>query len=300
MCMFCMRQRRRAPSATAHRADVRRCTPAARASPASCRCLRRYADPPRDPVRARAARVGRGSAVSPAMPRTRWIAALAPGRLPGSRGRGRARRRPFAARATRRRRSCRSSIGCASRDISRMSASRHGRLAAHAAAAGPRDRPRASLASRRIRYGATSASTRLPMLATRLARVAHPRGETRTGEAMSILSDRWIREQALAHAHDRAVRGGAAARRLHQLRPVLLRLRRAGVGRVQDLHQRRQRDRRSQGFRRQQLRRPQDRRLHHPARTASRWPARSNISGCRATCWSSASANRPMRAAGSS
>ena len=37
------------------------------------------------------------------------------------------------------------------------------------------------------------------------------------------------------------------------------------VRRVQDLHQRRQRDRRPQGFRRQQLRRPQDRRLHHPA-----------------------------------
>ena len=35
-------------------------------------------------------------------------------------------------------------------------------------------------------------------------------------------------------------------------------------------------------------------------RTASRSPARSNISGCRATCWSSASASRPMRAAGSS
>ena len=34
--------------------------------------------------------------------------------------------------------------------------------------------------------------------------------------------------------------------------------------------------------------------------TASRWRGRSNISGSRATCWSSASANRPMRAAGSS
>ena len=34
--------------------------------------------------------------------------------------------------------------------------------------------------------------------------------------------------------------------------------------------------------------------------TASRWPAPSNISVFRATCWSSASANRPMRGAASS
>jgi dCTP deaminase len=34
--------------------------------------------------------------------------------------------------------------------------------------------------------------------------------------------------------------------------------------------------------------------------TASPWRARSNTSACRATCWSSASASRPMPAEGSS
>ena len=41
------------------------------------------------------------------------------------------------------------------------------------------------------------------------------------------------------------------------------------------------RDRRPQGFRRQQLRRPQDRRAASSRPTASRWPGRSNISACR-------------------
>ena len=50
----------------------------------------------------------------------------------------------------------------------------------------------------------------------------------------------------------------------------------------------------------EQLRRPQDRRAASSRPTASRWRGRSNISGCRATCSSSASANRPMRGAGSS
>ncbi|CAA9502397.1 MAG: Deoxycytidine triphosphate deaminase, partial [uncultured Sphingomonadaceae bacterium] len=65
--------------------------------------------------------------------------------------------------------------------------------------------------------------------------------------------------------HDRAVRGVAARRRVHQLRPVLLRLRRARVGRVQAVHQCRQRPRRPEGLQGQQLRRPADGRVHHPA-----------------------------------
>ena len=39
--------------------------------------------------------------------------------------------------------------------------------------------------------------------------------------AMSILSDRWIREQATTQQHDRAVRRGAAPRRVHFVWPVV-------------------------------------------------------------------------------
>ena len=69
--------------------------------------------------------------------------------------------------------------------------------------------------------------------------------------------------------HDRAVRAGSGARGEaqadHLLRHVELRLRRALRRRVQDLHQHQLDDRRSEGFRRAELRRLRRRRLHHPA-----------------------------------
>ena len=58
----------------------------------------------------------------------------------------------------------------------------------------------------------------------RAQRLRRPAAARRRARLMSILSDKWIREQARATRHDRAVRRIAAPRGLHQLRPLLLRL----------------------------------------------------------------------------
>ena len=82
---------------------------------------------------------------------------------------------------------------------------------------------------------------------------------------MTILSDRWIRRMSQEKGMIEPFVEAQRREGVHLLRPVVLRLRRARRRRVQDLHQRRFGDGRPQELRGQQLRRPQDRRLHHPA-----------------------------------
>ena len=82
---------------------------------------------------------------------------------------------------------------------------------------------------------------------------------------VSIKSDRWIRRMARRAPDDRAVLGQAGPRRRDLLRALVLRLRRAHRGRVQDLHQHQLDHRRPQELRPALVRRLQGRRLHHPA-----------------------------------
>ena len=107
----------------------------------------------------------------------------------------------------------------------------------------------------------------------------------RRAGSVPVMSDRWIRRMAQEHGMIEPFVESAEARRRHQLRPVQLRLRRPRRRRVQDLHQRRFGDRRSEGVRAAELRRPQRPTSASSRPTASRSATRSSISAFRATCW---------------
>ena len=121
---------------------------------------------------------------------------------------------------------------------------------------------------------------------------------------MSIKSDHWIRRMA---EQDKMIEPFAPEQVRQRgwpqdrfLRHVELRLRRALLARIQDLHQHQLDHRRSEEFRREELRRRARATCASSRRTPSRWRAPWNISAFRARRWWSASGNRPMRAAASS